>query len=131
METFATINDLQDRWKLLEPDQITKASVRIFDASAMITRMLSKSGVKITKDEVQVANLRYVTCAVVQRSLASENAVPYTQMTESVGDYSNSYTLPGANGDMYLTSAEKKMLGIGGFSTGSIRPRIGVLDDTW
>ena len=71
-----------------------------------------------------------VCCAMVERALAAYEAdlVGIKQSSETAGPYTWSGTYSNPGGDLYITKAEKKNLGIGLGSLGFARPSYGILE---
>lgn len=113
MEAFASVKDLESRWRVMDSSEKARASVLLKDAAAIIVAALDQSGVEINEyDETQAANLVRVSCAMVQRAMAQ-------------GDGEQQHAWGGnlvmnPSGDLYLAKADRRSLGIGG-------ARIGVL----
>nr|WP_281421164.1 Gp19/Gp15/Gp42 family protein [Gordonibacter massiliensis (ex Traore et al. 2017)] len=114
-------------------DEKGRASSLLDDGAALLMSMLKRAGVEVDPDdELQAANLRSINCSMVQRSMsAAGDMYGVTQQTMTAGPFSGSATYANATGDMYVTKAERMRLGIGRMRIGSIRPEIGVADDTW
>lgn len=115
MDAFATVNDLESRWRTMDPSEKARAGVLLVDAAAIIMAALDQSGIAIDeKDEVQAANLVRVSCAMVQRAMAQ-------------GDGEQSHAWGGnlvmnPSGDLYLSKADRKSLGIGRMRVGFVSP---------
>lgn len=113
MEAFATVKDLESRWRIMDSAEKARAEVLLEDAAAIILAALDQARIVVDeKDEVQVANLVRVSCAMVQRAMAQ-------------GDGEQEHAWGGnlvanPSGDLYLAKADRRALGIGG-------ARIGVL----
>lgn len=113
MEVFATASDLESRWRKMDPAEQARATELLKDASAIILAALKQAHINVDKqDEVQAANLVRVSCAMVQRAMAQ-------------GDGEQQHAWGGnlaanPSGDLYLSRADRRSLGIGG-------ARIGVL----
>lgn len=131
MEAFATSSDLASRWRDLNETETKRAETLLLDATAKITSMCDASGVTIDEtDKVQAHNLKAITCEVVKRAmLCSVDSAPTTNYSQGAGAYTESFTYANPTGDLYLTSAEKKLLGIGRQRIFSIQPTGGVLSD--
>ena len=112
METppFATVADLEDRWRGLSTAEQSRATVLLGDASQLILSENPDAG------ELPADLLRMVTCNVVRRAMAtpggddSGGAISQTSMT--AGPYQQSFTFSNPSGDLYLTKAERRWLGI-------------------
>ena len=114
-ETFATMADLEDRWRTLECNERNQAQIKIYDASALIAQVLKKSGIKIDEDDdVQKQSLISVCCSVVKRAmLANTDELPASSTTQMAGAYQRTISYVNPGGDIYLTASEKKALGGG------------------
>lgn len=127
MEPFATIEDLEARWRTLTEDEQAQAETTLLDATAFITSEMKRSGVLVEPDdEVQHQNLVAVTCAVAKRSLlmafdSGNTLTGVSKYQEQADVWNASVTLANPMGDMYLTAQEKRLLGIGRLKAGSAR----------
>ncbi len=107
---YATVNDLRNRTtRTLSEGEITVATSLLDDAAVIIDAYNSEasSGVKLV-----------VSCRMVLRALGdgSSSGVPAgaTQGSMSALGYSQSWTMGGGStGEVYLSSSEKRMLGVG------------------
>lgn len=129
MESFATVSDLEARWRSLDDSERVRAETLLMDASAYLSALLVNSGVTIEDSEIQSANLRSVCCAMVHRIMGvDDNLFGVTQFSQTAGSFTSAGTSANPNGDMYLTASEKRLLGIP--STGKkqravfVRPKI-------
>ena len=131
METFATITDLQSRWRALSDIEKTRAETLLMDASVIIATMCAQSSITIdTTDELQTMTLEAITCEMVKRAMLSPiDQAPMSNYSQTAGSYSESGTFVNPTGDLYLTSSEKKRLGIGKQRMFSIKPTGGVLNE--
>ncbi|MCF0121685.1 MAG: hypothetical protein HUJ74_00375 [Lachnospiraceae bacterium] len=112
--SFATIEDLELRWRPLENEEKRLAHIKLLDATALITSTLKKSGIVIDQeDEAQKQNLVSVCCAIVKRSMSADSAefLNASSSTQIAGSYSQTISYANPGGDLYLTSSEKKQLG--------------------
>ena len=117
---YATVADLSARWGNDFED--ARASVLLADASVEIDVALQSAG--IDPEDVSADILSRVSCAMVKRALSIDDiGVSSTQMTAGPFSQTQSYSNP--MGDLYLTKAEKKLLGIGKQRIGTIMPSIG------
>lgn len=124
---FATLDDLKARYSLEESDE--RLSVLLKDACNYVHALyISHFGQEYTRGVCVSfdANACAVVCSIVARALsAPADMYGITQTSETVGAFSQSYTLGSAAGDMYLTKSERQRLGIGGMRIGSIAPKGG------
>lgn len=121
MEPFATYEDYAKRYGGV--DDRERVETLLSDATAYIA---AQPGFSLREaDEVQAANLTRVACAVVHRSLSAGDLAGVQTYTQTGIGYSASVTPSNPGEDFYLNKAERKALGIGGFSFGAILPEIG------
>lgn len=119
---FATVADLEQRWRALSADEYIRAEALLDDASIMLAQAVQVD----ETDETQSAALRAVACSMVRRSMASGDSGFFgaSQGTVSADIYSQTVTFANPSGDLYITSAEKRMLGISGGFIGSIPAQV-------
>lgn len=122
MSAYATVADLEARYRALSEDEAAKAGTLLEDASAYVDAYLNGREVADTIKQV-------VVCNIVKRMLATGD-IPYQQQTMSAGVYSQTFSLSGngTGGAMFLTRADRVMLGGGGSSIGFAYPSYGVSD---
>ena len=128
MEAFASIEDLEARWRELSPSEEQRATTLLDDATAILMAEFKIADVAIDdEDELQAANLKVVCCSMVKRALGTMNSADYSQASMTVGSFSKSYTMANPSGDMYLSSQERRILGLPKrrVKIGSIMPKIG------
>jgi hypothetical protein len=107
---YATVEDVQSRMiKTMTGPQQDVCNALLDDAAVLIDAFNSTA----TDEQKKV-----VSCSVVVRAMGSANEVGIpvgaSQGSASALDYSQSWTITsGGTGELYLTKAEKKMLGIG------------------
>lgn len=110
---FATVEDLERRWKKLSEAERERAEVLLDDASDFIRAEFAYTGKELDDtDELMRSNLRIVTCSVVKRMMAASVDQAISQMSQTAGSYSAQMTFANPNGDMYMTDREYRLLGI-------------------
>ncbi len=118
---YATVEDLQRRWRTLTQAEQAVASALLEDAAVLI----DSYGEPKSDDAAMV-----VSCMVVRRAMSSTTAdlfgVSQTSMT--AGSYQQQWTYANPGGDIYLTKQEKSMLGHGGGKLGVAIPSYGRLE---
>lgn len=127
MTAYATLEDLQSRWRLLSADEQQRATTLLSDAAVKIALACKQSGVAIdAADELQSEALKSINCEMVKRAMMSPiDMPPVSSFAQTAGSYSESQTYVNPTGDLYMTLGEKKMLGIGTQKMGNIAPLIG------
>lgn len=109
-EAFATLEDLEARWRGLSLDEQKRAKALLGDASAVI-RSTVRDVSRVPADVLQL-----VTCSIVRRAMANDQLgmgdISSQQMT--AGPFSQQVSFANPSGSIYLTKAEKRLLGVGG-----------------
>lgn len=127
MQPFATIDDLENLWRELKPDEIERAKQLL----VIVSDSLREEAGRVGKDLDNMINekppyftnvVKSVTVDIVARTLmTSTDQEPMTQTTESALGYSwsGSYLVPG--GGLFIKNTELSRLGLR-------RQRYGVID---
>lgn len=119
---YATVEDLEARWRTLSSDEHDIATTLLEDAAVYLESLVTVD----SSDEHQAAVLKMVSCAMVKRAMiASESsAFGVAEATASMGPFSQTMQYSNPSGDFYLTSSERTQLGIGSGYIGSVPARI-------
>lgn len=117
---YATVADIEARWRPLSLDEQARATALLDDAAAIIDSLTS-----VGEDDLHAAKI--VSCDMVIRSMSASAYDTYGVSSASMtaGPYTQSMTYSNPSGDMYLTKLEKRMLGISSSYIGSIRAKVG------
>lgn len=110
---YATVADLESRWRTLSSDEKTRAAVLIDDAAVRLDAMCAPSE-PITGQEA--AARKIVSCEMVKRAMATPGGIDnigVTQFSETTGPFTDQRTFANPTGDLYLTKADKALLGCG------------------
>lgn len=123
LEPFATEDDLLVRCPDLDGMQGGRGAALLADAAAFIASRMKRAGVAIdADDEVQAANLKSVCVSMARRAASREGILAGTsQMTTTAGPYSETLAFSNPQGDLYMTSAERALLGLDRMRIGSMR----------
>ena len=123
---FATVDDLEKRWRNLDDTEVEQAQTLLTDATAMLMSKLKRHGVTIdSEDEVQANNLKEICCAMVRRCMnAPQDAFDATSISQGAGVYSQSFSFSNASGSLYIKKQEAAILGCTQ-RVGALRPQIG------
>lgn len=124
MEPFATVSDYEARYG--EVDDSERVSTLLGDASAFVA---AQPGFVLLPEgfdgyALQQANLVRVTCAIVHRSLSAGDLAGLSSYSEGAVGYSATVHVANPTEDFYLTSAERRSLGITGGRIGTIEPAV-------
>lgn len=118
---YATIEDLEQRWRPLEGAEKMRAQVLLDDAAVYIDTALGCSA-----EQPMESALTIVSCNMVIRSMLAADRGAFGVSSESMKAdiYSHSWEYANPNGDLYLTAQEKKLLGVTSSYLTTVRPSI-------
>lgn len=126
MANFATVEDVENLWRVLKPTERERAEGLLEIVSDSLRVEADKVGKNLDElaadSDAYASVLKSVTVDVVARTLmTSTDQEPMTQMTESAlgYSYSGSFLVPG--GGLFIKDTELKRLGLK-------RQRYGVID---
>lgn len=118
---FATVEDLEARWRALTADETEKAEVLLGDAGTYLSLFVNVD----PEDEEQAEALKIVSCNMVRRVMnVTDDMLGVTEGTMTADIYSQRFAYANPNGDWYLTATEKRLLGISRSFISSMRPVI-------
>ena len=108
MDAYASVEDLQARWRPLSSDEEERAEQKLKDASLIVADECRRFGVNLNAaDGMTKDALSLTVCEMVKRAMMSPvDRAPITQGGLTVGP----------------TSSEKRRLGIGRQSAGFVHP---------
>ena len=107
---FATVSDVEARWRPLVGSESARASVLIDDASDKITTTCPGWV------DASEATLRRITCAMVRRAMSSPTGVDSADVSSvqrGAGPYQATVQFANPSGDLYMTKSERHDLGEG------------------
>lgn len=116
MSDFATINDVITLFRALTPEETGKAESLLPIVSAKLrvyAKSIGKDLAQMTADDPDLALVaKQVTVGIVGRMInENTNDAAATQISESAGGYSQSYT-PVSQGDLFIKNSEYAALGL-------------------
>lgn len=116
-EPFAVVDDLVMRWRPLNATEAATAGVLLGDASAMVRSECPDVDARLAlvPPLIDPAILKMIVCSMVKRSMiAGADVEGVTSTQQTAGPFSQSQSFSNPMGNLYLTKAERKMLGCGG-----------------
>lgn len=130
MQPFATVAQYEARYGTVTATTTLQACLE--DATAMIQAALEAAGVDYSTPTAEYADRLMRVCRqIAHRAMdatppAGGIEAPFgvSQATQSAGGYSLSYSFANPYGDLFITSSERRMLGIGGVHFSNMRPYI-------
>lgn len=107
-EAFATVADLEARWRGLSEQEQARAKVLLLDAADLIRTTTRRWR------ELPESTLKRVSCQVVRRAMGSDS-IPggVSSMSTTDGPFTQQFSYANPQGDLYLTKTERKSLGVG------------------
>lgn len=119
---YASVEDIEARWRELSADEKSRADVLLNDASAILDSLVAVD----PNDCRQASVLTAVCCNMVIRAMSATESDMFgvSQSSMTAGPYSQSTNYFNPSGDMYLTKMEKRLLGITVGYIGTIEPVI-------
>lgn len=110
---FATIDDLQLRFRILTAEEKRRAGALLEDAEVVLRAEFARAGKEIDpEDEGQAAALKSVCCHMAKRAIASSEYADVSQVSQTVGPFANSVSFANPSSDIYLTEQERRTLGL-------------------
>jgi hypothetical protein len=112
---FATADDLAARWRPLELTEQERADALLGDASAHVRAMCHGIDDRIEAGELDPAVVLSVVVAMVKRAMiAADTGIGVGAQQQTAGPYSTSLTFTNPTGSIYLTRADRRLLGCRG-----------------
>lgn len=112
---YADVSDLEVRWRTLTTDEQARAEALLDDASAMLDAYVTVD----ETDEQQAKLLKIVTCNMVERAMSTGGDLyGVTQQSMTAVGFTQQFSYANPTGDLYISKAEKRMLGISGTGKG-------------
>ena len=112
MEAFATVEELEARWRMLDDDEKGVASALLDDATAFLHAEFARLGRTIDEnDDLLMANLKRVCCSITSRTFPTDQD-GITQFSVTTGPFTRSQTITNPSRDMFLTKQERVTLGL-------------------
>ncbi|WP_300268633.1 Gp19/Gp15/Gp42 family protein [Microbacterium sp.] len=107
---YATVDDLAARWRPLTDDESERAAVLLEDAAVRLDASCPPSD---PPTEQELAARKIVSCEMVKRAMSSAatGGVGVTSIQQGAGPYQETVQFSNPTGDLYLTKADRKMLG--------------------
>ena len=114
---YATIKDLEARFRPLEDGEKALAQTLLDDAAVKLRMEFKRYGVVLEPNADQLDALKLVSCSMVKRVLSSpgfEDALgaDIKEFRTDVGILSETYGFDNPDGTMFLKEEERRLLGL-------------------
>lgn len=113
-DVFATVEDLESRWRGLSEQERKRAAVLLEDATDLIKSSAPRW------QHATAGTLKRIACAVVKRALQAEQGAAdglpeprglLASEMHTTGPFTDQYAYSNPEGDLFLRAAELKQLG--------------------
>lgn len=105
---YATVQQVEAGFRELDTDEKAVCTALLDEAAIMIDAAESDAAADVK---------RVVSCRMVRRVIGNTDSdlapIGTTQGTVSAGGYSQTWTVGGTTGELYLSKTEKALLGVG------------------
>lgn len=110
---YATVADLEDRWRTLSVDEKSRADVLLGDAAVRLD-VLCPPSAPPTNQELDARKI--VSCEMVKRAMSTPGGVDgigVSSVQAGAGPFQQTQQFSNPTGDLYLTKADRALLGCG------------------
>lgn len=122
MVAFATVDDVEARWRPLSADESVQAATLLEDASDMIRVRWSDVDDRVAAGSLAAGSLVRVVAGMVKRAMLVGDAAGLESVTQQAGPFGLTQQVANPTGGLYLTAEDARLFD--GYST---RTRMGWL----
>lgn len=108
VEPFATVRDLETRWRVLSDSERATAEALLLDASQMLVDEVGDIS------RVSSGTLRRITAGMVKRAMSGPGGIGVDSTQFGSGPFQETMKYSNPMGDLYLTKADRRALGLTG-----------------
>lgn len=132
---YATVDDLEARWRTLSDTEKTRAGVLLGDAQVRLDAECSPAE---PPTESELASRKIVSCEMVKRAMMASgegggaDISGVSSLMDVAGPFTQQRSYRNPMGELYITKADRKLLSCGGqraFTIDTAPPGSGV--DSW
>lgn len=119
MKPFATPAQYEARYGDVDDAEVL-AEV-LMDATRLIASALGRAGIDYAEPSEELADRLMQACrSMAHRAIGDDSEIPAgaTQFSEGAGSYTQSFTISNPYGDLYISKAERRLLGLDGARAG-------------
>lgn len=110
---YATVADLEDRWRTLNTAEAARADVLLGDAAVRLDVLCPPSD---PPTEPELAARKIVSCEMVKRAMANPggtDGVGIASSQSGAGPFQQTLQFSNPSGDLYVTKSDRALLGCG------------------
>lgn len=110
---YATVADLEARWRTLSSDERSRAGVLLGDAGVRLDVLCPSS---VPPTEIELDARMIVSCDMVKRAMATpggSDGVGVASSQAGAGPFQQTLQFSNPSGDLYLTKSDRALLGCG------------------
>ena len=124
MESLCTVEQYVARYGSV-PDEAVLAEA-LLDSSAAVIAEVEAAGINWAGDKDYRDRMMRATRSIARRAIPQATSVPFgaTQFSRTEGPFTASVTMGNPYGDVFLSAAERRMLGLDRQAIGCLRPVI-------
>ena len=121
---FATVEDLEARWRTLTTEEKAMAVTLLDDAAVKLSKWF------IEDDELQAAKLKIVSCDMVKRAMkaAESDMADVEEMSATMGPFGRTMRFTEQVGELYVKKQEEDLLRGGSCAGRILYPSYGASD---
>ncbi len=126
---YATVEDVEVRWRPLSPDEKARAGVLLEDAAVYLDAVCVPSD---PPTDSELSARLVVSVGMVKRAMASgtgAGAVGVTSVQQGAGPYQETMQFANPTGDLYLTKGDRKLLGCGAQAAFTVSMSTGLVSE--
>lgn len=123
MKPFATSDQYEARYG--DVDDADALAEVLADATRIIASALDRAGIDRADPSDEFADRLMQACrSMAHRAIGDDSEIPAgaTQFSEGAGSYTQSFTIGNPYGDLYISKAERRLLGLDGARAGFCVP---------
>ena len=106
-DSYANADDLADRWRPLTPDETTKATTLLADASYWLRRWFPDRCAVLDSGGDDPRGALIVVCNMVKRALMAQDLDGVQSQSQTQGPFNVSRTFANPQGNLFVTEAER------------------------
>ena len=106
-DAYATVDDLESRWRTLGDDEKLVAETLLGDASFWVRQWFPNETTQIDAGNADATGVKILVCAMVKRAMLALNDDGTSSETESYGPFSRTRAFSNPQGNLYILDGER------------------------